>query len=107
MGAIERASGAGKFIISFREDAGEGKVLVGKLKGNNHILHHRVPPFEDVKDRRRLVTAYLEQYLKDIDDAHLEEIIQMKGAGNPLFLKVVLSELRVFGSFTNLSQKDT
>ena len=29
----------------------------------------------------------------------------MKGAGNPLFLKVVLSELRVFGSFQHLPKK--
>ena len=94
-----------KLIISFREDAGEGNKLLEKLRGNDHVIHHRIPPFEDIEDRRRLVKAYLDQYLKDIDPAHLEEIIQMKGAGNPLFLKVVLSELRVFGSFQHLPQK--
>ena len=94
-----------KLIISFREDAGEGNKLLEKLRGNDHVIHHRIPPFEDIEDRRRLVKTYLDQYLKDIDHAHLEEIIQMKGAGDPLFLKVVLSELRVFGSFQHLPQK--
>ena len=64
-----------------------------------------VRPFEDEEDRRKLVRAYLTQYLKELDEQHVEALIHSPGAGNPLYLKVVLSELRVFGAFANLGDK--
>jgi len=43
--------------------------------------------------------------LEEIDALHLEQIVAIEGAANPLLLKVVLSELRVFGSFAGLADK--
>ena len=62
-------------------------------------------PFEDLEDRRRLVRAYLSMYLKELDETHLEELIRIPAARNPLYLMIVLSELRVFGSFAGLGDK--
>ena len=49
--------------------------------------------------------VYLSQFLKELDPRHVETLIQSEGAGNPLYLKVVLSELRVFGAFADLGEK--
>jgi hypothetical protein len=92
-----------KFIVSFRDDAvGAHEMMMRFATNKKHIRHAVVKPFTDLDDRRKLVNAYLTNYLKEIDDRHLEEIIALKGAANPLYLKVVLSELRVFGSFASV-----
>jgi hypothetical protein len=89
-----------KFVISFREDADGAKELLESFEANKEYIRlARVKPFEDLEDLRKLVNAYLSHYLKEIDTSRLEEIIALDGSGNPLFLKVVLSELRVFGAF--------
>jgi WD40 repeat protein len=95
-----------KFVVSFRDDAEGARDLIQRLGGNKDDIHIAwVKPFHDLDDRRKLVNVYLSQYLKDIDTHHLEEIIRLQGAQSPLFLKVVLTELRVFGSFASLANK--
>jgi formylglycine-generating enzyme required for sulfatase activity len=94
-----------KLIISFRSGEENADKLLGLLQGQ--ISHSEVQPFINLDDRRKLVKAYLSQYLKDLDEQHIKTLIQSEGASNPLFLKVALSELRVFGSFSNLSEKIT
>jgi hypothetical protein len=95
-----------KLIISFREDADGAQELLERFETNKeHIKLARVKPFEDLEDRRKLVNAYLSHYLKEIDTSRLEEIISLEGSENPLFLKVVLSELRVFGAFAGIADK--
>ena len=93
-----------KLVVSFRRDATRGEETVGRFLRSGALLHE-VPPFETLEDRRRLVRAYLAQYLKELDQPQLEELIHTSGAANPLFLKVALSELRVFGAFANLAAK--
>lgn len=95
-----------KLIISFRQDATGAPELLERFTANGEYIRlARVKPFVGMKDRRTLVNTYLNQYLKEIDARHLEVITALKGAENPLFLKVVLSELRVFGSFVGLADK--
>jgi nephrocystin-3 len=69
------------------------------------VVTQRLKPFENLEDRSKLVRVYLSQFLKDIDEKHLEVLKQSPGANNPLYLKIVLSELRVFGAFSNLEKK--
>jgi len=52
-----------------------------------------------------LARVYLGQYLKELDERHLDHLIRSEGAENPLYLKIVLAELRVFGSFATLGEK--
>jgi WD40 repeat protein len=94
-----------KFIVSLKtgEPAADG--LLKRLKANLHVRCSEIEPFKNMDDRRELVAAYLSHYLKELDKQHIEKIIELKAAGNPLFLKVVLSELRVFGAFEQLGDK--
>jgi hypothetical protein len=93
-----------KFIISFKRDDKNQAAEDLYQRLNKAAILREVEPFS-LDDRRELVKEYLKQYLKDLDKSHLDALITSPGADNPLFLKVVLSELRVFGAFTNLSEK--
>ena len=94
-----------KLVVSFKLGDEAAEELLERFRecGNAHLSE--VKPFDDFEDRRRLVRAYLSQYLKELDEQHLEELIGSPGAENPLYLKIVLSELRVFGAFANLGEK--
>ena len=93
-----------KFIVSFRRDALRGGEAIEYFRQAGALMAE-MPPFAALEDRRRLVRAYLAQYLKELDELHLEALIRSPGASNPLFLKVALSELRVFGAFASLATK--
>jgi len=92
-----------KLVVSFKSGDQAADELLESQRGQAILTEVR--PLANLDDRRKLVKAYLAQYLKDLDERHLETLIQSLGADNPLFLKVVLSELRVFGAFANLGQK--
>jgi hypothetical protein len=93
------------FVLSCRRGDPEGDALFDALEARGAVLVSRVRPFDVPDDRRRLIDAYLAEYLKQLDAPLREEIIALDGARNPLFLAVVLSELRVFGSFANLREQ--
>jgi WD40 repeat protein len=92
-----------KLIVSFKRGEPDAETLLKQLHGQAIISE--VKPFENLEHRKQLVDKYLEQYLKQLDRHLLEVLIQTPGASNPLYLKVVLSELRVFGAFANLGEK--
>jgi len=92
-----------RLIVSFKRGEEDAEALLDSLQEKAVLAE--VQPFENMEDRRSLVNAYLAQYLKELDERHLEVLIGTDGAENPLFLKVILSELRVFGAFANLGEK--
>lgn len=94
-----------KFIYSFKLGEAAGDALHQKLEndGNTYIIH--LKGFEDISDRYALVNRYLSHYLKELDEDNIREIVTSDGAYNPLFLKVILSELRVFGSHIGLHNR--
>ena len=94
-----------RLVVSFKPEAPLGVEALRLLREAGAVLGEVVPPFDRPEDRRRLVRAYLSQYLKELDEEHIEALIAVEGASRPLFLKVVLSELRVFGAFANLGEK--
>ncbi len=94
-----------KVAVSFRRNDPEAEELYRSLRGRADVLLTEVPAFDDLADRRVLVDTYLSQYLKQLDDDAVEQLVAFPGSRNPLFLKVALSELRVFGSFANLREK--
>jgi WD40 repeat protein len=95
-----------KLVVSFKlvAEAG-GDALCRDYERDARVRVSWVRPFESLEDRRKLVRAFLGLYLKEMDDRYLELLIQLKGAHSPLYLKVVLFELRVFGSFAQLKAK--
>lgn len=94
-----------KFIVSFRTGNQTTDALYQRYSKNHNITLSQVVPFDNPQDRRMLVEDYLSNYLKELDSQHIEQLISAEGANNPLFLKVVLSELRVFGAFAQLTAK--
>ena len=94
-----------KLITSFKRGEAAAEEFYRRLKESGQVVLSEVKPFEDEEDRRKLVRAYLKQYLKELDEPLLESTIQSPGSKNPLYLKIVLSELRVFGAFASLKDK--
>jgi WD40 repeat protein len=92
-----------KLIVSFKR--GEPAAEETLLRIKDQVEYAEVKPFEELFHRQALVNAYLDQYLKQLDARHLEMLVNLPGAKNPLYLKVILSELRVFGAFANLGEK--
>jgi len=92
-----------KIIISLKRGDFDTETLISQKTGQ--IILNELKAFSNLNDRRQLVKTYLSQYLKDLDEVYIHALIQSEGAENPLFLKIALSELRVFGAFANLGEK--
>jgi tetratricopeptide (TPR) repeat protein len=56
-------------------------------------------------ERRTLTTSFLAQYRKVLTDEQAQQVAQRPQSANPLFLRTVLEELRVFGSFEELDAR--
>lgn len=92
-----------KLIVSFKRGGQAAENLYERMHGQ--ALVSEVRPFEKREHRQELVNKYLEQYLKQLDQPLLDALINLPGASNPLYLKVVLSELRIYGAFASLGEK--
>ncbi len=92
-----------KLIVSFKEDE-DAESLIEVLKRNGTQLIS-VHPFSAADDKRALIDAYLEKYLKSLDEAYIKLICSLPGSNNPLYLKILLSELRMFGAFKQLEDE--
>ena len=93
-----------KIILSIKEDE---KIVdtIENLKNNEKISYSNVKPLENKKEKKKLIKDYLKKYLKALDEEQIDTICDFKGSANPLYLKILLSELRVFGSFDQLSEE--
>ena len=72
-----------------------------------HLAVHRLGFMEDPNDKAMMAKAYLGNFLKDIDDAQMAQLLAMEGSSNPLYMKIVLNELRQHGSFDTLMAQFT
>ncbi len=59
----------------------------------------------DQDERRRLIMEYLAQYAKSLDRRRSEKVAAARLAGNPLYLRALLEELRLFGNYERLDQQ--
>ena len=53
----------------------------------------------------RLIVEYLKRFGKSLDSSRIERISKTKAASNPLFLKILLDELRVTGTHEKLDER--
>ena len=77
-----------------------------QIRNYLHQEHYSVITLRDFGDegeKRALIDSYLSQYLKALDETQINKILSMEGSSNPLFLKILLEELRIYGSFETLS----
>jgi len=56
-------------------------------------------------ERRRIVEHYLARFGKKLDPTHLGRLARAAAAANPLFLKILLDELRVTGTHDGLDAR--
>ena len=91
-----------KFLYSFKLGEAAGDALCRELQERGEACVLQLDGFKDESNRRAVVSQYLSLYLKELDDANIDDIVTSSGSDNPLFLKVLLSELRVFGSHEGL-----
>ena len=63
---------------------------------------HRLGQMTDLNDKIQMVRSYMSAFFKDVDEQQLARILDMGGSSNPLFMKIVLNELRQHGSFDTL-----
>jgi hypothetical protein len=88
-----------KLIISLKEDAYARPALEA---ASQYAIIHSIEPFSAEEDKLCLINEYLKRYFKNLDEQHMRILCQAKGSENPLFLKVVLASLRVFGAYKQL-----
>lgn len=93
-----------RMIISLKEDQISAP-YIAVLKNDSNVIQTSLRPFTEDSDKFALITAFLEKYLKALDDEHISAICNLPASENPLYLKVVLSELRVFGAFRQLENE--
>ena len=93
-----------KLIFSIKEGRDTAEVI-DRLRHERTTIMHRVRPFGSRHDKEAVINEYLKNYLKKLDEEHIDAICELPASANPLYLKVMLSELRVFGSFNGLSEE--
>lgn len=90
-----------RLIISFKEDPGSKTCTMFHESG---LPIHIMGNFDSQADKIRMAEEYLSQFLKAVDEKQMQKITTLRGSGNPLYLKIVLQELRIHGSFDTLMQ---
>ena len=93
-----------KLIFSIKQDEDSREVIEHLGSEANTIVGH-IRPFGRKEDKEAVINAYLSNYLKKLDDDQIDMICSLDASENPLYLKVLLSELRVFGTFRLLSEE--
>jgi hypothetical protein len=58
-------------------------------------------------ERKVFIKDYLKQYVKELDTIQTERIAAARQASNPLYLRALLEELRLFGKYEELDKKIT
>ena len=76
------------------------------LGGDYKNYSFKLKALEDCEtEKTRIIKSYLKNYLKELDKEDIKTICGFEASKNPLFLKVLLSELRVFASFEKLKDE--
>lgn len=70
-----------------------------------HGWSEHMLPLADIDERGQMMDAFLNNYRKALGDTLRNQVLQAPGTANPLFLRTVLEELRLFGNFDKLPDK--
>jgi hypothetical protein len=58
-----------------------------------------------VEERRRMISGYLARFGKKLDEHRLDRLASAAPAANPLYLKILLDDLRVTGTYERLDER--
>ncbi|MDR0272805.1 MAG: DUF4062 domain-containing protein, partial [Clostridiales bacterium] len=92
-----------KMIVSYQGDAEDAENFAENLLLSENVYQLQFSASKEIKSK--LITEYFRNYFKQLDESLLNLLLDSKGSDNPLFLKIVLNELRVFGSYENMRNK--
>jgi tetratricopeptide (TPR) repeat protein len=87
------------------------RLFVSTLPGRplEEIRRRNWPEFEvtllETEERRKLIAEYLKLQAKRLEARRIDRIINAPPSANPLYLKVLLDELRVFGIHEQLDER--
>ena len=105
---IEGAHGLGWLLDYLPEKV---RLVVSSLEGDClEVLRRReaeeilLPPLTE-NEQRQIVQALLGEWRRRLDDKQMEALLAHPGVKNPLYLRVALEELRLFGSFEQLTAR--
>ncbi|MFA5523143.1 MAG: DUF4062 domain-containing protein [Tissierellales bacterium] len=91
-----------KMVISCKALDNEKGFLRFQNRFNNLM---ELNSFSSLDIREQLIDEFLATYLKKLSDTDKNELLKIDATENPLYLKILLSELRIYGSFDNLRQE--
>lgn len=91
-----------KILLSIKKD-GQAEII-SHLTKKDYLITELGSLSADA-EKRAIIVGYLASFLKDIDDRQIGHILRLPGSGNPLYLKIVLNELRIHGSFDTLMEQ--
>jgi nephrocystin-3 len=57
------------------------------------------------EERKRMIVEYLKRFSKKLDDPRLDRLAKSDSTANPLYLKILLDELRVTGTHDKLDER--
>jgi tetratricopeptide (TPR) repeat protein len=87
------------------------RVILSTLPGRSHdalrkrgLTALKVEPL-NVDERREYIREYLGQYTKELSPSSLERIATSNQSSNPLYLRALLEELRLYGDHVTLKQR--
>lgn len=92
------------------ESPGNARLLLSTLPGRplDEFLRRGWPTLQvqplERKERLQLISQYLAQYTKTLSQARAQRIAAAPQSANPLYLRGLLEELRLFGSHDELDQ---
>lgn len=87
------------------------RLIVSSLAGPtlDALMKREWPQFEvkglQREERKAVTLDYLASHRKTLSEAHLERIVNAEQTANPLYLKALLDELRVFGIHEKLGER--
>ena len=94
-----------RLILSFRSGTPASAALLSHLESTDGAALCEISPLSGEREIARMIHAYLDQYLKALDNEQIDTICENPAAANPLFLKIILRELRVFGSRSQIGRQ--
>ena len=56
-------------------------------------------------ERREMTVSYLKRFGKQLDKLHIDHLVKAESTSNPLYLKILLDELKVTGTHDNLKKR--
>lgn len=91
-----------KILLSIKKDG--QREIIEHLATKNYFVRE-LNAISNDKEKTAIIAGYLSSFLKDIDENQISHILSLAGSGNPLYLKIVLNELRIHGSFDTLMEQ--